>query len=226
MVWECGLGSVSFSGIRIKLNQRYFRFFCFKIFLPDVVTRSFVNHAKRGGGCQQGGTTDHHLPPTEILKSSPAPPSTHPFHPTSIKNLPALVFHSASRAPSYPLIPPRQFPAFSRSKTAVCPRSTKVQSPDPPPRFCAAHSSQSLPVLTIHQPSCLLLRTPSRPLPLLTSQLSTPTPLVPLRVRWSLPSRATTDGSGRRLYIGNLAYATTEGELKTFFKDFLVYVPR
>jgi RNA recognition motif-containing protein len=27
---------------------------------------------------------------------------------------------------------------------------------------------------------------------------------------------------GRRLYIGNLAYATTEGELKDFFKDFLV----
>ena len=27
---------------------------------------------------------------------------------------------------------------------------------------------------------------------------------------------------GRRLYIGNLAYATTEGELKTFFKEFLV----
>lgn len=30
---------------------------------------------------------------------------------------------------------------------------------------------------------------------------------------------------GRRLYIGNLAYATTEGELKEFFKDFQVYVP-
>jgi RNA recognition motif-containing protein len=30
--------------------------------------------------------------------------------------------------------------------------------------------------------------------------------------------------AGRRLYIGNLAYATTEGELKTFFKEFLVYV--
>jgi RNA recognition motif-containing protein len=29
---------------------------------------------------------------------------------------------------------------------------------------------------------------------------------------------------GRRLYIGNLAYATTEGELKEFFKDYLVYV--
>lgn len=27
---------------------------------------------------------------------------------------------------------------------------------------------------------------------------------------------------GRRLYIGNLAYATTEGELKSFFKEFLV----
>lgn len=27
---------------------------------------------------------------------------------------------------------------------------------------------------------------------------------------------------GRRLYIGNLAYATTEGELKEFFKDFPV----
>jgi len=27
---------------------------------------------------------------------------------------------------------------------------------------------------------------------------------------------------GRRLYIGNLAYATTEAELKSFFKDFLV----
>lgn len=25
---------------------------------------------------------------------------------------------------------------------------------------------------------------------------------------------------GRRLYIGNLAYATTEGELKDFFKDY------
>jgi RNA recognition motif-containing protein len=29
---------------------------------------------------------------------------------------------------------------------------------------------------------------------------------------------------GRRLYIGNLAYATNEGELKDFFKDYLVYV--
>lgn len=29
---------------------------------------------------------------------------------------------------------------------------------------------------------------------------------------------------GRRLYIGNLAYATTEGELTAFFKGFLVYV--
>jgi RNA recognition motif-containing protein len=27
---------------------------------------------------------------------------------------------------------------------------------------------------------------------------------------------------GRRLYIGNLAYATTEGELKEFFKDYEV----
>jgi RNA recognition motif-containing protein len=29
---------------------------------------------------------------------------------------------------------------------------------------------------------------------------------------------------GRRLYIGNLAYATTEGELKEFFKDYKVWV--
>lgn len=27
---------------------------------------------------------------------------------------------------------------------------------------------------------------------------------------------------GRRLYIGNLAYATSEGELKEFFKGYLV----
>lgn len=27
---------------------------------------------------------------------------------------------------------------------------------------------------------------------------------------------------GRRLYIGNLAYATSEGELKEFFKEYLV----
>lgn len=27
---------------------------------------------------------------------------------------------------------------------------------------------------------------------------------------------------GRRLYIGNLAYATTEGDLKEFFKGYLV----
>lgn len=31
---------------------------------------------------------------------------------------------------------------------------------------------------------------------------------------------AVTADEGRRLYIGNLAYATTEGELKEFFKDF------
>jgi RNA recognition motif-containing protein len=30
---------------------------------------------------------------------------------------------------------------------------------------------------------------------------------------------------GRRLYIGNLAYATTEGELQAFFKGYLMYVP-
>jgi RNA recognition motif-containing protein len=29
---------------------------------------------------------------------------------------------------------------------------------------------------------------------------------------------------GRRLYIGNLAYATTEGELKDFFSAYKVYV--
>ena len=28
----------------------------------------------------------------------------------------------------------------------------------------------------------------------------------------------------RRLYIGNLAYATTEGDLKSFFTGFAVYV--
>jgi len=33
---------------------------------------------------------------------------------------------------------------------------------------------------------------------------------------------AASAAEGRRLYIGNLAYATTEGELKVFFKDFLV----
>ncbi|KAJ2984921.1 hypothetical protein NUW58_g5809 [Xylaria curta] len=31
---------------------------------------------------------------------------------------------------------------------------------------------------------------------------------------------------GRRLYIGNLAYATTEGELKEFFKGYLVVTSR
>ena len=29
---------------------------------------------------------------------------------------------------------------------------------------------------------------------------------------------------GRRLYIGNLAYATTEGDLKSFFTGYSVYV--
>lgn len=29
---------------------------------------------------------------------------------------------------------------------------------------------------------------------------------------------------GRRLYIGNLAYATTEGDLKSFFNGYSVYV--
>jgi RNA recognition motif-containing protein len=35
----------------------------------------------------------------------------------------------------------------------------------------------------------------------------------------TLPASAT---EGRRLYIGNLAYATAEGELKEFFKDYKV----
>lgn len=35
------------------------------------------------------------------------------------------------------------------------------------------------------------------------------------------PSAASAD-EGRRLYIGNLAYATTEGELKDFFKAYNV----
>lgn len=33
---------------------------------------------------------------------------------------------------------------------------------------------------------------------------------------------AASAAEGRRLYIGNLAYATTEEELKDFFKDYLV----
>lgn len=33
------------------------------------------------------------------------------------------------------------------------------------------------------------------------------------------PAAASAD-EGRRLYIGNLAYATTEGELKEFFQSF------
>ena len=35
-------------------------------------------------------------------------------------------------------------------------------------------------------------------------------------------SVAASAAEGRRLYIGNLAYATTDGELKEFFKDYLV----
>jgi len=31
---------------------------------------------------------------------------------------------------------------------------------------------------------------------------------------------------GRRLYIGNLAYATSEEELKDFFKEYLMYVEK
>lgn len=33
---------------------------------------------------------------------------------------------------------------------------------------------------------------------------------------------AASSEEGRRLYIGNLAYATTEGELRQFFKDYTV----
>jgi RNA recognition motif-containing protein len=33
---------------------------------------------------------------------------------------------------------------------------------------------------------------------------------------------AASAAEGRRLYIGNLAYATTEGELKDFFKNYHV----
>jgi len=38
----------------------------------------------------------------------------------------------------------------------------------------------------------------------------------------SEPADHASASEGRRLYIGNLAYATTEGELKDFFKGYLV----
>lgn len=44
----------------------------------------------------------------------------------------------------------------------------------------------------------------------------------PAEVKSEQPELAASAAEGRRLYIGNLAYATTEGELKSFFKDFLV----
>jgi hypothetical protein len=103
-------------------------------------------------------------------------------------SLPALVSPTASRALSHPLIPPSSISRLFKVDNGCLPPSTKVKSPDPPHRFCAAHSSLShaAPINICWpstQPSCLLLRTPLRPLPLLTSQLSTTTPLVPLRVR-------------------------------------------
>ena len=36
----------------------------------------------------------------------------------------------------------------------------------------------------------------------------------------STDAAAASADEGRRLYIGNLAYATTEGELKEFFKNY------
>lgn len=36
------------------------------------------------------------------------------------------------------------------------------------------------------------------------------------------PAVLASAAEGRRLYIGNLAYATKEGELKEFFKGYLV----
>jgi len=44
----------------------------------------------------------------------------------------------------------------------------------------------------------------------------------PAEVKTEQPELSASAAEGRRLYIGNLAYATTEGELRTFFKDFLV----
>ena len=38
----------------------------------------------------------------------------------------------------------------------------------------------------------------------------------------STDAAAASADEGRRLYIGNLAYATTEGELKEFFKNYKV----
>lgn len=39
-------------------------------------------------------------------------------------------------------------------------------------------------------------------------------------------AHAASAAEGRRLYIGNLAYSTTEEQLKDFFKEFSVYVQR
>ncbi|BAE62000.1 unnamed protein product [Aspergillus oryzae RIB40] len=40
----------------------------------------------------------------------------------------------------------------------------------------------------------------------------------------STDAAAASADEGRRLYIGNLAYATTEGELKEFFKNYKVFL--
>ncbi|RDI80863.1 hypothetical protein Vi05172_g9185 [Venturia inaequalis] len=56
----------------------------------------------------------------------------------------------------------------------------------------------------------------------MSTETANPTPAAGATEQQTSPEVLASAAEGRRLYIGNLAYATTEGELKDFFKDYLV----
>ncbi|RAL14423.1 RNA recognition motif domain-containing protein [Aspergillus homomorphus CBS 101889] len=61
--------------------------------------------------------------------------------------------------------------------------------------------------------------TPAATAPEATSNGTAPAPAAPAQ---STDAAAASADEGRRLYIGNLAYATTEGELKEFFQNYKI----
>lgn len=122
--------------------------------------------------------------------------------------------------------------------TNLLPHCTRVQLPSFSIERCCPHSpayvrpsSTDSPVKTsIHQPINMsatnVEKAPEAAVNDVANTLSNISISQPADDKAAANEAASASAAeGRRLYIGNLAYATTEGELKDFFKSYLVYAP-
>ena len=116
---------------------------------------------------------------------------------------PIFKFKSASRALSYPL-PPRSSQDPTASPSSIYPISPASHVRDIKMSAAVDQVTETMAAATLSDPVTTNANGESN-----NAQIDAVNAIV---------------AEGRRLYIGNLAYATTEGDLNEFFKGFLVLV--